>query len=157
MARHDPTRRVFFVCIATSGLAAQVIKHGVGRLRPWLLSQPGAFHLIGPSWQSGADSFPSGHTPSVFAAAVGIGLLLPPSRLPLLAIAILIGTSRVATGSHFPSDGIVGAALGSSVSLAFAVALARRGLVFTMDDAGHHETSVQRTSDAVASNPPGLS
>ncbi len=142
----------FFACIATSGLAAQVIKHGIGRLRPRLLAQNGAFHLIGPSWQSGADSFPSGHTTSAFAAAAGIALLLPPSRLPLLAVATLIGISRVATGNHFPSDVIVGAALGSSVSLALAMALARRGLVFTSGDAGDHEATVQRTGSAAPSN-----
>lgn len=143
-----------FACVAASGLAAQTVKHVVGRLRPRFLAASGVFHLIGPSWQSGADSFPSGHTTSAFAATIALALLRPSLAAPLLVAATLIGISRIATGQHFPSDAIAGAALGSSVSLALALALAHRGLVFTT---GSGEGAVRRMPDDTARDPRGRS
>ena len=125
----------FFACIALSGIAAQTIKHAVGRMRPKYLAQGGAYDFLGPSFHRGADSFPSGHTTSAFAAALALGLISPRLRVPAATAAVLIGFSRIATGNHFPSDVVFGAALGSTVSLAIAMWLARHGLVFEVANA----------------------
>jgi membrane-associated phospholipid phosphatase len=58
-------------------------------------------------------SMPSGHTVSVFAfVGVWLAFLAPTYTLPLLALAALVGFSRVAVGAHWPGDVLLGAALG---------------------------------------------
>jgi membrane-associated phospholipid phosphatase len=71
-------------------------------------------------------SFPSGHTAAAFAFATGAGQELPSSRPPLLALAALVGYSRVHTGVHYPSDVIVGALCGVALAEATGRAVRRR-------------------------------
>ncbi len=123
----------FFTAIAVSGIAAQVIKHLVGRARPKLFAVDGAFHFQALSLPDELASFPSGHTTSAFAAAVALGFMRPRARPWLLAGAVLIGLSRVLVGAHYPSDVVGGAALGSLVSFALARSFARRGIAFTIE------------------------
>jgi membrane-associated phospholipid phosphatase len=59
-----------------------------------------------------SSSFPSGHTASAFAFATAAGGAVPPLRPGLLALAGLVGYSRVHTGVHYPADVIAGAAVG---------------------------------------------
>ena len=63
-------------------------------------------------------SFPSGHTSSAFAFALGAGAELPPVvGLPLLGLASAVGFSRVYVGAHYPGDVAVGAAIGTAVAV----------------------------------------
>jgi membrane-associated phospholipid phosphatase len=126
----------FFGCIAGSGIAAQAVKHLVGRLRPRFLAEAGAFDVFGPTLRRGADSFPSGHTTSAFAAAMAIGLCAPRLRVPVFVFAGVIALSRITTGNHFPSDVIAGAALGMGTSWAVAAVLARRRVLFRRSGPG---------------------
>lgn len=121
----------FFAAIALSGIAAQIVKHLVGRARPVLFDADGAFHFELFSIRNTLASFPSGHTTSAFAAAVAIGYMRPAWRPWLLGAAVAIGLSRVLVGAHYPSDVVGGAALGSAVSLLLARSCARRGIAFT--------------------------
>jgi membrane-associated phospholipid phosphatase len=59
-------------------------------------------------------SFPSAHASSSFAAARAYGRLLPAA--PLYAAATAMAASRVYLGVHYPSDILVGAALGTVVA-----------------------------------------
>ena len=61
-------------------------------------------------------SFPSAHASSSFAAARAFSGLLP--ARPLLAIASLMGVSRVYLGVHYPSDIAAGALLGLAMGSA---------------------------------------
>jgi undecaprenyl-diphosphatase len=63
----------------------------------------------------GARSFPSGHTATAFAFATGASRELAWTRLPLYALAVLIGYSRVHAGVHYPLDVIGGALAGVAV------------------------------------------
>ncbi|MFF4081991.1 phosphatase PAP2 family protein [Streptomyces sp. NPDC001777] len=66
-------------------------------------------------------SFPSGHTASATAFATAVGVVLPPAAVPLGALAVAVGYSRVHTGVHYPGDVAAGAVLGfasAAVSLA---------------------------------------
>jgi undecaprenyl-diphosphatase len=75
----------------------------------------------------GALSFFSGHSTTAFAAAVVLHRTLarrhPDSSVPhfvlasTLAVAGLVGTARVLSGNHFPSDVLVGAVVGSSAGV----------------------------------------
>jgi membrane-associated phospholipid phosphatase len=59
-----------------------------------------------------SSSFPSGHTASAFAFATAAGAAIPRLRPKLLALAGLVGYSRVHTGVHYPADVVAGAAIG---------------------------------------------
>jgi len=61
-------------------------------------------------------SFPSGHTAAAFAFATGAGRELPASAPPLLALAALVGYSRVHTGVHYPVDVIAGSLCGVALA-----------------------------------------
>jgi undecaprenyl-diphosphatase len=63
-------------------------------------------------------SFPSGHTATAFGFATGAAQELPVLAAPMMAMAALVGFSRVHTGLHYPSDVAVGAAVGVGVGLA---------------------------------------
>ena len=60
-----------------------------------------------------STSFPSGHSGSAAAFAVSVGDVLPRLRAPLRAAATVVVFSRVYTGVHYPSDVVVGAAVGA--------------------------------------------
>ena len=119
-----------FAAVAGSGLACQTIKHLVGRARPRFFPEWGAFHFTGPNLRAGVDSFPSGHSTSVFAAAVALSLIVPAWRAPLFALAVLVCLARVLAGAHYPSDTAAGAVLGSVVTIWLARSFATRGLAF---------------------------
>ncbi len=68
-------------------------------------------------------SFPSGHTAAAFAFATGAGEVLPATAPPLLALAALVGYSRIHTGVHYPVDVIAGALCGVGVAEATGRAL----------------------------------
>jgi undecaprenyl-diphosphatase len=50
------------------------------------------------------------------AFARGVGRQLPQARLPLEALAALVGYSRVHTGVHYPGDVLAGALLGAAIA-----------------------------------------
>ncbi len=85
--------------------------------RPPAIYDSGIIHIIGPSLS--AHSFPSGHTVTIFTLT-GILLFYFKSfyiRFSLILLAILIGTSRIAVGVHWPADVLAGASVGISTAM----------------------------------------
>jgi undecaprenyl-diphosphatase len=64
-----------------------------------------------------SSSFPSGHAASAVAFATAASLELPAAAVPLGVLATGVAVSRVYTGVHYPSDVVVGAAIGASVGV----------------------------------------
>lgn len=120
-----------FAAVALSGLAVQVVKHVVGRARPGLLDQFGAFHFDHFSLEPDLASFPSGHSTSIFALAASIGLIVPRLRVPVFGLAVLVGLARMVLGAHYASDILAGAAFGVVVTLGVASVFADRSIAFT--------------------------
>jgi undecaprenyl-diphosphatase len=107
------TRRTGLAVAA--GLAAQLLlieqglKHLVARQRPFAAM---GLELRDGLLDAGSYSFPSGHSMASFLAAWIVTVRFPRWRIPLLALAVLIGLSRVHLGAHYPGDVLAGAVLG---------------------------------------------
>lgn len=90
-----------------------VLKHTFRRNRPQQ-ALDGFMAAIKP-----ADRFslPSGHTSAAFLFVTLLCVLVSPLLAPLYLWAAAVGGSRVILGVHFPSDVVMGAALGTSIGL----------------------------------------
>lgn len=85
-------------------------------MRPAGVLEPGSFQQIGQKLY--VHSFPSGHATTAFVVAAVLILAWPRpetrgrAALTFLALATLIGLSRIAVGAHWPLDVLTGAAGG---------------------------------------------
>jgi membrane-associated phospholipid phosphatase len=113
-------------CPLAGGLGANLGKLLVSRIRPyryWELQATADSALssfVGwlPVWESNylreswRQSFPSGHTATAFAFAVGLSWVFPRGRFLFYTLATLAGIQRLVSNSHWPSDVLAGAAVG---------------------------------------------
>ena len=97
------------------------------------------------------SSFPSGHAASGFAFAVGAGQEAPVLAGPLLALAALVGYTRVHSGAHYPSDAAVGAALGVGAAM-----LTRRLWPVAPHEPAHVRTALRRAEVSPSPDGAGL-
>jgi undecaprenyl-diphosphatase len=113
--------------LAAVGTASLVVNQPMKRLGESRRPDREALGVPENRWvrMPSSGSFPSGHSASAAAFAVAVGDALPALRLPLRAAASVVAFSRVYTGVHYPSDVLVGAAVG-----ALAGRLAPRALRF---------------------------
>ena len=105
--------------IASAGSAALVgvgifasVKKISGRKRPCEI-EPHCWATLLPPDQF---SFPSGHTITAFAVALGISAFYPVLAPILIFCALSIAVSRILLGMHFMSDVIVGAIIGTGLA-----------------------------------------
>lgn len=118
------------VALAVSELVVDdVLKPLIARPRPCQVDGS----LATPVPCPGDWSFPSGHTTKAFAAATALVVSLPRGArrfaAPVVALAALMGFSRLYLGVHYPTDVLAGAVLGAVLGALAALvvrALARR-------------------------------
>lgn len=93
--------------------AAQLIGHGVGRVRPYD-AMTGVRVLVARTTDF---SFPSDH--ATVAGAVAGGVWFVDRRLARLAVglALLMAVTRVYVGAHYPGDVLAGLALGAAIAV----------------------------------------
>ena len=112
-----------------AALFATLWSHGMkavfASLRPPAVLHEGNFHLIGPMLEH--NSFPSGHTTTIFVLAGLFCMQQLDNRLkfPVLLLAILVGLSRIACGVHWPVD-VLGGMFGGWLSALAGVWLSQR-------------------------------
>ena len=114
MLFYKPTRRAGAAALMAMALGLLItnitIKPLVERARPWL-----AWPIEPLVVERDPNSFPSGHTCAAFAAAMAWLRTLPGrgERILVVALAVLMGLSRLYVGVHYPSDVLVGALVGA--------------------------------------------
>lgn len=120
--RARPRAAVFTaLAVALSPLISAPLKALFDRQRPFA---QGLWRGLGSLPDSA--SMPSGHAVTAFAGATAVSILVPRARLPALALATLIGVSRVYLGVHFAGDVLVGALLGILLGATVALLTRRR-------------------------------
>jgi undecaprenyl-diphosphatase len=112
--RHGVVAAGFSALLALG--VAHVITDLWARPRPYL-AHPGDAHLFISA--SPDPSFPSDHATAAFAIAVAILLRHRKAGVLALAMAVAVSVARVAVGTHYPSDVIGGAVLGTLSALVF--------------------------------------
>lgn len=98
----------------TSAVANGLLKPLVRRRRPLATRSD---WLTRVAAVPASSSFPSGHSASAAAFAVGATMELPVVGPPLGLLASAVGFSRVRTRVHYPGDVVAGFALGAGIAL----------------------------------------
>lgn len=105
-----------FMGLLSTGAVVQLLKHSIGRARPKLTYDP---VFIGPSFKSGYDSFPSGHSAMAFFFAYTLSRYFPKYRILFYLFALAVSIDRVEERAHFPSDILAGAIIGLVIGKVF--------------------------------------
>jgi membrane-associated phospholipid phosphatase len=126
----------FLVTIGATSALVHLFKLIVGRARPELFSELGAYSLTPFAYDNLYASFPSGHSAAVGAFFGAFSMLAPRLRPLFLVGALMIGASRVIVGAHYPSDVAAGLLLGLWTAIATAFVFARKDWLFRFDGKG---------------------
>jgi undecaprenyl-diphosphatase len=122
-ARHGVIAAGFSAALAL--LVAQLIAGLWDRPRPYVAHPGDSYLFIAPSHD---PSFPSDHATAAFAIAMAIWLRSRRAGEIAFVMAGLLAVSRVAVGTHYPSDVLAGALLGIASALVFWIPAVRRPL-----------------------------
>ncbi len=101
-----------FIALLTVVVFAASMKYAIDRPRPY-----DVILAVDPLYRPLDPSFPSAHAMTVFAGAMAIGTKWRKMLIPLLALAVAVGFSRVYIGVHFPFDIVSGALIGILIGL----------------------------------------
>lgn len=111
---------LMLLSVALSGIATNILKLLIGRSRPYNLLRTGEYGFAPMKIDYAYNSFPSGHTATVVAAALSLGIAFPRWRAPLYAVGAIVATTRILMNHHFVSDVIMGSVLATVVTLTVA-------------------------------------
>jgi undecaprenyl-diphosphatase len=121
-----------FFAVAIPVVVGEIVKHMVGRGRPFVGGQANAFNFSHFAGTEAFASFPSGHAITAFALAFAVSAVWPRLRGIMLIYAVLIGATRLVLLAHHPSDVVAGALLGVIGAMLVRYWFAARHLAFTI-------------------------
>ena len=125
-----------FASVAVSGLTITVLKTLFARSRPRLLFSADEYDWRFLSLGSDINSFPSGHSNTMFALALALGYLWPRWRWAFLLLAAPVAFARVVNTNHYLSDVLAGAAVAVLTAPLVHAWFASRGWAFEMRPGG---------------------
>jgi membrane-associated phospholipid phosphatase len=125
-----------FFAVALPVACSEVIKYVVGRGRPFVGGKANPFNFAPFTGTEAYFSFPSAHSVTAFALALGVASIWPRSRIPMFIYAVAIAASRLVMLAHHPSDIVGGAVLGLVGALAMRAWFAGRQIGFTIEENG---------------------
>ena len=134
---HAATMAMYvFGALALAGGTTALLKPLFGRERPNLNNMYDPLLFSPGSLDAYHQAMPSGDATNIAALAMALSLLFPRFWPILAAVAVWIAVGRVMVFSHFPSDVIVGCAIGAFGALLLARWSAQRKLVFAASPDG---------------------
>nr|WP_246152222.1 phosphatase PAP2 family protein [Roseospira navarrensis] len=118
---------VYLAALAGTGLLVTLIKHGVGRLRPVWLFREDLYGVAPLSFQSAANSFPSGHSQTIWVVMALLAMIYPRHWPTFVAVGVMVAASRLFVTVHYLSDVLMGSFIGIAGAVLAARWAARRG------------------------------
>ena len=117
MWRRAAEAGLILASVAAAGMLTNLFKAILGRVRPEGLFQHDlhGFEFFHTNYH--LTSFPSGHSATIGAAMTALVLLWPRLSPVWVALAIVVGLSRVMVTAHYPSDVIIGLYVGFAITL----------------------------------------
>ena len=119
LAEETPIARAvsdYALALLASFVAGSIILHVIkiflGRRRPRDDFEHGLYGFRWFTWQLQHDSFPSGHSMTIFSVAVVLSAAFPLLTPLWLALALGLSLTRAMLTAHFLADVMVGAAIG---------------------------------------------
>jgi membrane-associated phospholipid phosphatase len=110
----------FSLALLASFVAASIVLHGIktflGRRRPRDDFEHGLYGFRYFTWELQYDSFPSGHSMTIFCVAVVLCAIAPVLAPLWLALATGLALTRAMLTAHFFSDVLIGAGIGLIVA-----------------------------------------
>jgi membrane-associated phospholipid phosphatase len=110
----------YSLALLASFVAASVVLHGIkiflGRRRPRDDFEHGLYGFRYFTWQLQYDSFPSGHSMTIFCVAVLLSAIVPVLAPLWLLLATGLAITRAMLTAHFFSDVLIGSAIGILVA-----------------------------------------
>jgi membrane-associated phospholipid phosphatase len=108
------------LALLASFVVASVVLHGIkiflGRRRPRDDFEHGLYGFRYFTWQLQYDSFPSGHSMTIFCVAVVLSAIVPVLAPLWLVLATALALTRAMLTAHFFSDVLIGSAIGILVA-----------------------------------------
>jgi membrane-associated phospholipid phosphatase len=102
-----------FTATALASLTTQIIKRSLSLPRPARVFEGlEELYFVEGVKVHHHHSFPSGHSTTAFALFLGLALLFPKWRWPLVGLAVLVAFSRVYLSQHFTVDILAGSIIG---------------------------------------------
>jgi membrane-associated phospholipid phosphatase len=106
----------YSLALLASFVVASIVLHGIkiflGRRRPRDDFEHGLYGFRYFTWELQYDSFPSGHSMTIFCVAVVLSAITPILAPIWLALATGLALTRAMLTAHFFSDVLVGASIG---------------------------------------------
>ena len=144
---------------ALSAGLSQILKHLVFdtwvRPKSFFESRHTVIHLPDGVEVFSDNSFPSGHSASVFCLACMLAYFFPRPRVQVavLATAWLVGLSRIMQGQHFPFDVLAGALLGTASALVVRDAYYKWGQTEVAPGNGGKQNDIRTDKGSTAKSP----
>ena len=118
-----------FSSIIVSGLLLNIVKIMIGRLRPAYFLADSTYGFQPFNFAFGMNTFPSGHSQTIWALMISLSLLYPRFTIPFVTFAALVAGSRVLVSAHYLSDVLMGSYLGTVLTLYIYTRFIRKGFL----------------------------